>query len=260
MKRTVHSLTLAALFWVAGITQVAAQRHVDVGLYRTGSDLEVRVRPSEDFQGIVSSIVFTLRWERSADAQPVYVAQKSAPATYIPIAPTTEVITEGNYNYQVFAGFGFDLNSSVGEGWLAGQEYAIARIPVSGTADFALVNDDWTAVLEHNADYFISLNGEESTGIIYKSGLDGNSTTGGVTVMPNPNQGQFSFSLDIAQGTDLGVELHNALGQVVFQDSRSGFEGIYRHDMDVRGMGAGVYQLRITRNGHADHHTIIVTQ
>jgi len=260
MKKTIVPLTLAAALWSLCATHAQAQMRVDVGLYRAGSDLEVRVRPSEDFQGIVSSIVFTLRWERSKPVQPVHVQQKSAAATYIPIAPTTGVITEGDYNYQVFAGFGFDLNTASNEGWRAGQEYAIARIPVSGNAGFALVNDEWTAVLEHNADYFISLNGEERTGIIFKSGIDGNTSTGGVTVMPNPNLGQFTFSLEAAQATDLVVELYNTAGQVVYQDSRNGFEGTYRRDMDVRGMGAGAYQLRITRNGHADHHTIIVTQ
>jgi hypothetical protein len=258
MKRTLKNLALAALLWGMALAQAAAQVRVDVGLYRVGSDLEVRLRPTEDFQEILSAVVFTLRWERSSDAYPTELLQKSAASIYIPIARAGKVEVSGNYNYQSYAGFGFDLMTTTGEPWRAGQEYTVARIPVLGRGGFALVNDDWTAERENNGDFYVELNGRDRTGIIYK-GMDDVALSAAVaTVMPNPNNGQFTFQVEVDSESDITVELFNALGQVVYTDSRNGSEGTYRRDMDVRGMGAGAYQLRVTRNGLAETHKIIV--
>jgi hypothetical protein len=258
MKRTFHTLILAALFWGAGLAQAAAQLRVDVGLYRTGTDLEVRLRPTEDFQEILSAVVFTLRWDRNSDAYPTDVLQKSAPAVYIPIAQAGKVVAAGNHNYQSYAGFGFDLLAATGEPWRAGQEYTVARIPVLGRGGFALVNDDWTAERENNGDFYVELNGLDHSGIIYKGMDDVALAASSATVMPNPNLGQFTFLWEVDSESTITVELFNTLGQVVYTDSRNGFEGTYRRDMDVRGMGAGAYQLRVTRNGLAETHKIIV--
>lgn len=252
------TLTLAALFWGAGLAQAAAQLRVDVGLYRVGSDLEVRLRPTEDFQEILSAVVFTLRWDRNTDAHLAPVMQKSAPAIYIPIAQAGDVVVSGNHYYQSYAGFGIDLLGTTGEPWRAGQEYTVARIPVLGRGGFALVNDDWTAERENNGDFFVELNGRDNTGIIYKGMDDAAWSAAAATVMPNPNLGQFTFQWEVDSESNITVELFNALGQVVYTDSRNGFEGTYRRDMDVRGMGAGAYQLRVTRNGLAETHKIIV--
>lgn len=251
-------LLMAALFCGLGLRPAAAQLRVDVGLYRVGSDLEVRLRPTEDFQEILSAVVFTLRWERTSDAYLSPVLQKNAPSIYIPIAQAGRVESTGSYNYQSYAGFGFDLLAATGEPWRAGQEYTVARIPVLGRGGFALVNDSWTAERENNGDFYVELNGRDHTGIIYKGMDDVALSTSAASVMPNPNLGQFTFQWEVDSTSDITVELFNALGQVVYTDSRNGFEGTYRRDMDVRGMGAGAYQLRVTRNGLAEHHKIIV--
>ena len=258
IKRSIFIPLLAGLL-ALGATRAAAQGQVDIGLYRSGPELEVRVRPAEDFTGIVSAIVFTIRWERNADARLTFVQQKSAPATYIPVVPSGDVHQVGNHNYQVYAGFGFDLVSSTEDhAWEAGKEYTIARIPVEGDANFELLNDEWTGVHENNADFFISLNGEDRTGTIYKGLAPGGAAAQWVSVLPNPNNGQFTFTVEVPEAADLVVEVLNTLGQVVYTESRNGFSGSYRRDMDVRGMGAGAYQLRIIRNGHTDVHTVIV--
>ena len=218
------------------------------------------MRPTEDFDGILSAILFTLRWESSSDARPHLAQQKSAPATYIPIFPAGEVQRAGRYSYQVYTGFGFELVGSTDETWKAGKEYTVVRIPFEGDADIELVNDEWTTVLENNGDYFISLNGEEKTGVIYKTLATGGSEAQWVTLQPNPNNGQFTIGLEIAEVAQLSIEVLNSLGQQVFSEVLGDFQGQYQRTMDLRSLGSGAYQVRIVRNGHADVHKVIVQQ
>lgn len=249
------------LLWLALIASaLSAQPRVDIALYRQGSELEVRVRPTEDFDGILSAILFTLRWEQTSNAQPLTVQQKSAPATYIPVFATGERERSGAYNYQVYTGFGFELVGSTEETWKAGNEYTVARIPIEGDGDFELVNDEWTSVLENNGDYFISLNGEERTGVIYKSMAAGGSEAQWVTLQPNPNNGQFTLGVALGEAADLRIEVLNGLGQLVISEDLGEFQGQYQRNMDLRSLGSGAYQVRVVRNGHADVHKVIVQQ
>lgn len=260
MKRSGHFRSTLLLWLALAGSAVSAQPRVDIGLYRQGLELEVRVKPTEDFDGILSAILFTLRWENSSDSRPLLVQQKSAPATYIPVVPAGDVQRSGRYNYQVYTGFGFEQVGSTDETWKAGQEYTIARIPIEGDGDFELVNDEWTAVLEHNADYFVSLNGEERTGVIYKNLAAGGSEAQWVTLQPNPNNGQFTIGVEMPETADLLIEVLNPLGQLVHSEDLGEFQGQYLRTLDLRSLGSGAYQVRVVRNGHADVHKVIVQQ
>jgi hypothetical protein len=247
------------LLWLAlAGSALSAQSRVDIGLYREGSELEVRIRPTEDFDGILSAILFTLRWENNSEVRPLNVQQKSAPATYIPVFPTGEVQRSGRFNYQVYTGFGFELVGSTDETWKAGREYTIARIPIEGNGDLELVNDEWTSVLENNGDFFISLNGEDRTGVIYKTLAAGGSEAQWVTLQPNPNNGQFTLAVELAEPADLRIEVLNGLGQLIMVEELGEFQGQYQRQVDLRALGSGAYQVRVVRNGHADVHKVIV--
>jgi hypothetical protein len=261
MKTRSVPLRSTLLLWLALVAPaLSAQNRVDIALYRQGSELEVRIRPTEDFDGILSSILFTLRWEQTSNAQPLSVQQKSAPATYIPVFATGERQRSGPYNYQTYAGFGFELVGSTEETWKAGNEYTVARIPIEGDGDFELVNDEWTSVLENNGDYYISLNGEERTGLIYKSMAAGGSDAQWVTLQPNPNNGQFTLAVDLGEAADLRIEVLNGLGQLVSSEDLGKYQGKYQRIMDLRSLGSGAYQVRVVRNGHANVHKVIVQQ
>ena len=134
------NLILAALF-AASTIGVSAQSMLDVGLFRNGSDLEVRVRPTTDFDGVFSALVYTIRWDRSTGATLGTPVQDGASANYMPVAPSGAVHEVGSMNYQIYAGFGFQRLTTTGETWEAGKEYVIATIPVQGTADFELINE-----------------------------------------------------------------------------------------------------------------------
>ncbi len=240
-----------------GFSTVQAQ-NVDIGLFQAGNELEVRVRPTEDFDGILSAVVFTVRWERSNGAKLQAHTQKSAAGTYIPIAKSGDVHEDGPFNYQIYAGFGFDRIADAGLSWKAGQEYVIATIPYTGKGEFALVNDGWTAIDENNGNYYISLNGYDRTGSIYKSVTNVATADQSVSIVPNPSRGLFTLTVPVKDGENMSLEIHNAAGQVVFQDAPRMVQGTYRREMDLTSYGSGNYHLRIMRNGVSENHKIVV--
>ena len=246
-------LGLAAIF---SMGQASAQSQVDVGLHRNGDKLEVHVRPTTSFNGIFSSLVFTIRWDRSTGASLGTIAQEGAAAQYMPVARSGGLREAGSFNYQVYAGFGMTPMDGLGASWTAGEEYVIASIPVTGKGEFELVNDAWTQEPSNNANYYVSLGGADKTGIIYK-GLATAEEDGSVSIQPNPNHGVFVFSFSNSSPMDVTVEIMNALGQSVFNDTVRGFEGMYRKEMDLTSMSNGVYYLKVKRGEQNSTHKIV---
>jgi hypothetical protein len=261
MQRSLRTIALSALV-ALGPAALNAQQQVDIGLYRDGQQLEVRLRPTQDFNGIVSAVVFTLRWEQATHASLNALEQRNTAASYLPIAPSGTTHTVGDHLYQVFAGFGFEPLSATGSTWKAGEERTVATIHLVGDATVELVNDAWTAELANNADYYVSLDGLDRTGRIHRSVVyaagDEPAADSGVGILPNPNDGRFALQVELADDTDLTVQCINSLGQVVYQDDAGTRSGLYRKDLDLRGLKPGAYQLRLTRNRTAENHSFII--
>jgi hypothetical protein len=257
MKQRVTRILLAgALALVAFVPNALAQGRVDIGLYRAGGNLEVRVRPEADFDGIFSSLVFTIRWDRSTGATLGDMVQEDPARQYIPILRSGNVRESGSTNYQVYAGFGMSAMASHSARWRAGEEVVIATIPVTGKADFELVNDAFTNEAANNANYYVALGGADRTGVIFKSMTTADEDNG-VLIRPNPNNGQFTFSFTVAGPTDLTVDVLNSLGQSVYTESRTGFEGNFRKEMDLTAMSTGAYYLRIKRGEQITTHKVV---
>jgi len=257
MKRSfTRTILAAALALVAFAPTTTAQGRVDIGLFRTGGMLEVRVRPEADFDGIFSSLVFTIRWDRTTGATLGEMIQEGAAEQYIPIIRSGNTREVGSSNYQVFAGFGMSPMQANGFQWRAGEEYVIATIAVTGKAEFELVNDAYTNEAANNADYYVALGGSDRTGVIFKN-LATADEEGGVVILPNPNQGQFTFTFSVPSATDITVDVMNALGQSVFNERINSFEGTYRKEMDLTSMSKGVYYVRIKRGETTSTHKVV---
>lgn len=253
MQRIYSLLSAAALAF-----SVSAQNSVDIGLFQNDAgQLEVKVRPQSGFDGIVSSIVFTIRWDRTTGAALGQGIQSEQTMQFLPISPSGQVHEVGAFNYQVFAGFGFQKMAMTGSDWQAGQEYTVLTIPVQGAAGFELVNDNWTGELANNADYFTSLGGEDRTGIIYKSLAVPANFESTVTILPNPNDGMFTFSFLMGELSDVRVEILSTLGQTVFSEYLPKFEGSYIREMDLTAQSNGIYYLKITRGDETSVHKIV---
>ena len=233
-----------------------AQGTMDIGLFNNGNGaLEVKVRPTTEFNGVFSSVVFSLRWDKNTDITlGEAVSPENAPLS---TRRSGQVHEDGTFNYMVFAGFGFDEMAQAGMNWVAGEEYTILSIPVSGVGAVELVNDEWTSAIHNNGDFYVSLGGMDKTGAIYKSLAATADLEGTVTIKPNPNEGRFSFSFISEEPIDLRVEVLNTLGQTAFNENLRGFSGSYVKDMDLTTMSEGIYYLRLTRGDNTSVHKIV---
>jgi Secretion system C-terminal sorting domain len=233
----------------------SAQGTMDIGLFHNDGVLEVKVRPTAEFDGVFSSVVFTLRWDRSTD---LVLGEATSPEN-VPINTRRSgtMHEDGVFKYLVFAGFGFDNMAESGLRWEAGQEYTILSVPVLGKGVVELVNDEWTGVATNNADYYVSLGGHDKTGVIYKRMAATTDLEGTVQIKPNPNEGLFQFSFVSTDAADLRVDVVNTLGQSSFTQTLTGFEGTYVKDMDLTHMSEGIYYLKITRGEKTSVHKIV---
>ncbi|MBP7513414.1 MAG: T9SS type A sorting domain-containing protein [Flavobacteriales bacterium] len=250
-----YSLAIATAAVALFPTIGSAQGNMDIGIFHNDGNLEVKVRPTSEFDGVFSSVVFTVRWDRASDL----VLGNATTPDGAPINTRRSGILheDGMFNYLVFAGFGFDEMAASGLRWEAGQEYTILNIPVEGKGVVELVNDEWTGVPTNNADYYVSLGGHDKTGSIYKSMAATTDLEGTVMIKPNPNEGVFQFSFVSTDAVDLRVDVVNTLGQSSFTQTLRGFEGTYVKDMDLTHMSEGIYYLKITRGDKTSVHKIV---
>lgn len=228
-------------------TSAAQADAVDITLATNANgQLEVKLRPSANFDGVVSSLVFTVGWDAATDAHLGAVQQSGPTGTFLPVNRSGEEVENGGQRYQTFTGYGLVTLKSVPTQWVAGQEYIIATIPVTGAADFSLADNSWTAA--NNTGFYVALGGTDETGEIYGLAtgvLPGETGSDGLSVVPNPAEKATMITLDLQQTADLRLELLNAAGQVVWKEDRPGAAGQLRIPLDLSNFDKGVYLLRV---------------
>jgi hypothetical protein len=76
----------------------------------------------------------------------------------------------------------------------------------------------------------------------------------GISVMPNPNNGEFMLTFNVASEQDYVLEIHNTLGEVVYSESLNNFSGNYSKEINLVGFGRGTYSIRLRSD---DKETVI---
>lgn len=228
---------------------MAEANTVDITMVPTDDGrLEVRLRPQETFDGIVSNVVFTIRWNAGTDVHLGAIAQNETFEQHVPLMKSDAELESNGYRYQVFSSVGSSALQWTEAGMNAGQEYAIGRINVvGGPATFALVNDEWTAT--HNGDFYVSLGGLDQTGEIYQetsTGVEAGDPAGNdLEVMPNPTDRESIITFTPLTAERLDLQLVDAVGSVVWQRSLGVVNGPWRGTLDMAPFSAGVYLLRL---------------
>jgi hypothetical protein len=158
---------------------LVAQPVLDIGLHPAAAPntLEVRVKANgTSFNGVVSALTFTIRWEDGPGAEPGPVDQNidgnMCPLFRVGLAVDPEgTQVQGGFRYLTYNAFSFSTLASCpsqpGYSFPADVETVIARIPVTPGADcgrFAIINDAYTAA--QNKDFYAELNGLDRTGTI----------------------------------------------------------------------------------------------
>lgn len=255
-------LQCLALLLFTGFSAQAQLPTVDITMHETGTgSLEVRVRPDAFFDGVFSSVVFTVRWLDADGVSLGLVSQVAPESMYCGVAKSGPETVDGIFRYQVFAGFGVVPLSGIGVEWTAGEEVVLCTIVApNGGSLYQLVEDDWTAGA--NGDYFVSLNGQTRTGVIYMSTTEADASPmeGGFRIGPIPSTG--TLRLERTHG-DPGVwdlELIDAGGRAVWTDRRVVVAGPVSGVLEFGEQADGLYVLRVTTPEGVHTHRVIIKQ
>ncbi len=245
---------------------------VDITLADNGADqLEMRIRPTADFNQMASSLVFTLRWQEQFGPALTPVAPVYPQSEYLPVS-TMDLINGGNgFLYRTFSAVAMVPMSDFGAFWLGGVEYPVCTLDVlTPGVEVILGNDAYTAA--NNRDFYVSLNGSPQTGTFFQSPVPQtrasavNAGNGFIDVLLTPEEDYFGWvsSIDFtlrwpANGASLGaiVQTDEMLENIPV--AKVGEEVTANGYTYQRFHGAGTRSLAVSHQGwlaNEDHRLI----
>ena len=68
---------------------------------------------------------------------------------------------------------------------------------------------------------------------------------GTIVLFPNPNDGRFTLTFSFPEKSDYTFEIHNAIGQLVYEDKLHNFSGTSSKTVDLSKAGKGIYLLSV---------------
>ena len=244
MVRLHRFWTLCCVYALA--TLLSAQTPMDITLV-PGQDnnLEVRIRPVDDFDGLIAGMVFTMRWSNASGANLGSIQQDILAMDVCDASKSGPEQVIGEYRYQVFVAFSliplFDIPYTL----QGGEEFTLFTIPVLNAQDvFAIVEDPWTNA--NNGNYFVSLGGNDWTGEIYDvstatSEVAG--TTSGMHIWPNPVDRVATLRNEKGWNTNSTVQIFDATGKLALSTTPRLRPGSTELIIDVAPLAPGAYSV-----------------
>ena len=104
-------------------------------------------------------------------------------------------------------------------------------------------------------------NGCSSTSATYNVnglGISENSFQNSFNVYPNPNNGEFQLNFNVSNQDNYTIEIHNAIGQLVYQEYLSNYSGKYSKQINLQNFGKGIYMLSLTNSHNQGIKKLIV--
>lgn len=252
MLKAIRPLVLFVL--LLSLSKAQAQLpELDVTSRPFGSDqVEVVIRPDGFFDGLFSSIVFTLRWDNASGVSLGEPLQDIPQVQYCSVFKSDVEQVDGDQRYQIFVGFGSITLSTLSASWTAGEEIVLCRIPlVGGAVPVLLVDDTWTTA--NNGSYYVSLNGEDRTGVIYGSSTavqDIGEETADLSVFPNPARNMTRIVLTGQQASpNVLFRVMDASGREVRSWHRNIPAGTYEEVLDLSAFSSGIHAVEVDLPG-----------
>lgn len=210
-----HDLLLPGLAVLLPCTMATAQPRMDISLHtaHTG-DREVLLHPDGDFNGLVSSVVFTVTWPANAP-EPV-LRQTAEERNTVHLQPSGPTHERGATHYRIYCGLGFQRVQDLGMAIHEGQSRAIGRF--EGAADLSIVDAPWVRERAINGAFYVSLNGLDRTGEVLRKQVTSAdmSTELEIELGPNPsNGGGVWYQLRSPVDGELTLSILDAEGSVV---------------------------------------------
>ena len=151
---------LTSLFILLSYFGMGQLPTVDIRSLKSNDKLEISLDSDGNFNELLSSIVFTVKWDNTTGN----ISEFNS-ITPLIISPSGDPIVEGSYTHQVFVGFGFNHMSSMGISLDPDTNLYIGYFTIDEDGSYSIINDNTTELI--NGNYYISLNGEDRTGLIH---------------------------------------------------------------------------------------------
>ncbi|HVA98871.1 MAG TPA: T9SS type A sorting domain-containing protein, partial [Bacteroidia bacterium] len=74
----------------------------------------------------------------------------------------------------------------------------------------------------------------------------------------NPNNGAFQLEFSVNNVDNYTIEIHNAIGQLVYQEYLSNYSGKYSKQINLQNFGKGIYMLSLTNSKNQGIKKLIV--
>ncbi|MBI1837383.1 MAG: PKD domain-containing protein [Flavobacteriia bacterium] len=190
-----------------------------------------------------NDIVSCVLTSNAACASPSTVTSSTMTMTVNPI-PSTPTISQS----------GLTLTSSA----TTGNQWYLNGIAIVGA-----VSQSYTATQNGNYTVVVTGNGcssmTSSIQTVSTVSLDEVTNTGThFTLYPNPSNGKFTLVFTSTEMSKFRLVLHNAIGQVVYEEEIKDFNGIYTKYFDVTEYGKGEYFLNIFDGRNKKMEKVIV--
>ena len=203
---------------------------VDIGYQRKNDKLEIYLIPNYNFNGVFSSIVFSVRSNGSMGR--FIVDQKVS--EYISVNQSGSSYYSEGLEYRTFAGFGFVQIQHTSSPWESNSMIKLGDLLIDERSDYEIVNDESTD--SKNGNFYISLNGIDVSGNIIPFMSKENSI---LSIYPNP----FSDQLFIFDSTDniRTIDILDLSGKSVISTSINQYPIV----LDTKSLNSGLYTISI---------------
>ena len=224
---------------------------IDIGVQHLETDqVQIWVISDSTWTGYLSSIQWTLRWDVISTATlSDLVASSSVP--FLDGLPQSGPTGDGNgYHHALFSAVpGQNATSFIADVPLLLGTFNVTN----GPGSFEIADDAWT--LANNGDFYISLNGNPSTGEIVDLTTAVQtivSPSSSATLFPNPTTGNSLLSLELEQAGFLDIRVIDPSGRLVEQRKVAANAGAFRYTMASQALAEGHYTIQVEGAGLFD--------
>lgn len=79
-----------------------------------------------------------------------------------------------------------------------------------------------------------------------------------ISVYPNPNNGQFTFNINVPGTADFNLSVVDMMGKTIYNKELKRITGEYQQDMALQGVAPGIYFVRVEISGQTHYKKLVV--
>ena len=222
--------------------------HVDIGVQHLETDqIQIWLISDSTWTGYLSSIQWTLRWDEVSTATLSDLVASSSVAFLDGLPQSGPTGDANGYHHALFSAVpGQNATSFIADVPLLLGTFNVTN----GPGNFEIADDAWT--LANNGDYYISLNGQPSTGEIVDLTTAVQTTvsySSSATLFPNPTNGNSVLTVELVQAGSLDILVFDPAGRLVEQRKVTANAGEFRYTMASQALAEGLYSIQVDGPG-----------